>query len=401
MPPLAELLVYGDEMDGKNIIDEDKQYIAGTYARFPVAFKEGRGCRLYDYDGKEYVDCGSGIAVDIFGINDEEWKNAVIAQLNSVQHTSNLFYTEPQARLAKLLCEKTGAKKVFFGNSGAEANECAIKAARKYGEVHHGEKRKEIITLKDSFHGRTLATLAATGQDAFHKYYGPFPAGFVYAEPTTEGVEKCVNENTCAVMIECIQGESGVNTLDKDFVKYVEKLCKERDILLICDEVQTGNGRTGYLYAYQAYGISPDIVTTAKGLGGGLPIGACMLFEKCEGVFGFGDHGSTFGGNPVVCAGACSIIGRIDEKLLLSVREKGEYFNTGLEKIEGVEEVSGMGLMIGIKTAKPASEIAKKCIDKGLLVLTAHSKVRLLPPLNISKDEIDFALKILSEVISE
>ena len=387
-------------MDGKFIIDEDKEYVAGTYARFPVAFKEGKGCRLYDYDDKEYVDFGSGIAVDIFGVNDGEWKSAVIEQLNKVQHTSNLFYTEPQAQLARLMCEKTGAKKVFFGNSGAEANECAIKAARKYGELKHGAARKEIITLKNSFHGRTLATLAATGQEEFHKYYGPFPAGFVYADPTLEGVESCITEDTCAVMIECIQGESGVNVLDKSFVQGLGKLCRERDILLICDEVQTGNGRTGYMYAYQAYGISPDIVTTAKGLGGGLPIGACMLFDKCKAVFGFGDHGSTFGGNPVVCAGACSVISRIDEKLLSDVRKKGEYLMSELKKIDGVEEVTGMGLMIGIKTEKPAAEIAKKCISKGLLVLTAHSKVRILPPLIIGKAEIDFAIKILSEVIS-
>lgn len=388
-------------MKSKDIIEEDKKYIAGTYARFPVAFKEGKGSRLYDYDGREYVDCGSGIAVNIFGVNDEEWKNAVIAQMNSIQHASNLYYTKPQADLARLLCERTGAKKVFFGNSGAEANECAIKAARKYGEIKYGADRKQIITLKESFHGRTLATLAATGQDAFHKYYGPFPEGFVYADPTIEGVEACMNERTCAVMIECIQGESGVNVLDKNFVQAVEKLCRERDIIFICDEVQTGNGRTGRLYAYQAYGVSPDIVTTAKGLGGGLPIGACMLFEKCAGVFGHGDHGSTFGGNPVVCAGAYSILSRIDEKLLVSVREKGEYFREGLKKIDGVKEVTGMGLMIGIHTAKPAAEVANECMKRGLLVLTAHSNVRLLPPLTISKDDIDFALKILNEVISQ
>ena len=388
-------------MKSKDIIEEDKKYIAGTYARFPVAFKEGKGSRLYDYDGREYVDCGSGIAVNIFGVNDEEWKNAVIAQMNSIQHASNLYYTKPQADLARLLCERTGAEKVFFGNSGAEANECAIKAARKYGEIKYGADRKQIITLKESFHGRTLATLAATGQDAFHKYYGPFPEGFVYADPTIEGVEACMNERTCAVMIECIQGESGVNVLDKDFVQAVEKLCRERDIIFICDEVQTGNGRTGRLYAYQAYGVSPDIVTTAKGLGGGLPIGACMLFEKCAGVFGYGDHGSTFGGNPVVCAGAYSILSRIDEKLLQSVREKGEYFREGLKKIDGVKEVTGMGLMIGIHTDKPAAEVANECMKRGLLVLTAHSNVRLLPPLTISKDDIDFALKILNEVISQ
>lgn len=388
-------------MNGKDIIEEDKQYIAGTYARFPVAFREGKGCRLYDYDGKEYVDCGSGIAVNIFGVNDEEWKKAVTDQLGCVQHASNLFYTEPQAKLAKLMCEKTGAKKVFFGNSGAEANECAIKVARKYGETRYGASRKKIITLKDSFHGRTLATLAATGQDVFHKYYGPFPAGFVYAEPDLKGVLNCIDGDTCAIMIECIQGESGVNVLDGQFVKEIEKICKERDILFICDEVQTGNGRTGYLYAYEAFGVHPDIVTTAKGLGGGLPIGACMLFEKCADVFGYGDHGSTFGGNPVVCAGAYSILSRIDDKLLAEVRRKGEYFKEKLAAIKGVKNVSGMGLMIGLETEKPAAEIAKKCIDKGLLVLTAHSKVRLLPPLSISKDEMDFAVRILSEVISQ
>lgn len=388
-------------MNGKDIIEEDKQYIAGTYARFPVAFREGKGCRLYDYDGKEYVDCGSGIAVNIFGVNDEEWKKAVTDQLGCVQHASNLFYTEPQAKLAKLMCEKTGAKKVFFGNSGAEANECAIKVARKYGETRYGASRKKIITLKDSFHGRTLATLAATGQDAFHKYYGPFPTGFVYAEPDLKGVLNCIDGDTCAIMIECIQGESGVNVLDGQFVKEIEKICKERDILFICDEVQTGNGRTGYLYAYEAFGVHPDIVTTAKGLGGGLPIGACMLFEKCADVFGYGDHGSTFGGNPVVCAGAYSILSRIDDKLLAEVRRKGEYFKEKLAAIKGVKNVSGMGLMIGLETEKPAAEIAKKCIDKGLLVLTAHSKVRLLPPLSISKDEMDFAVRILSEVISQ
>ncbi len=387
-------------MDGKNIIEEDKQYIAGTYARFPVAFRDGKGCRLYDYDGKEYIDCGSGIAVNVFGVNDEKWKKAVIDQLNCIQHTSNLFYTEPQARLAKMLCERTGAKKVFFGNSGAEANECAIKAARKYGETHYDPERKQIITLKDSFHGRTLATLAATGQDNFHRYFGPFPEGFSYADPTVEGVKKCMTENTCAVMIECIQGESGVNVLDGDFVRGLEKLCRERDILLICDEVQTGNGRTGYLYSYMAYGIQPDIVTTAKGLGGGLPIGACMLFEKCADVFGYGDHGSTFGGNPVVCAGACSILERLDDKLLESVREKGAYFKEQLSKIKGVKSVTGAGLMIGIETDKPAAEIAAECVKRGLLVLTAHSKVRLLPALTISKEEADFAVRILNEVIS-
>ncbi|MDE7086987.1 MAG: aminotransferase class III-fold pyridoxal phosphate-dependent enzyme, partial [Clostridia bacterium] len=346
-----------------------------------------------------YIDCATGIGVNIFGINDEEWKNAVKAQIDSVQHVCNLYYSQPQTQLAKLICEKTGASKVFFGNSGAEANECAIKIARKYGNTRYG--RNEIITLKNSFHGRTIATLTATGQDGFHKYFDPFLEGFKYADPTMEGVIKCYTDKTCAVMVEVIQGESGVHVLDFGFLKELEKFCKERDILLICDEVQCGNGRTGYLYAYEAAGIKPDVVTTAKGLGGGLPIGACFLFEKCANVFGAGDHGTTFGGNPVACAGACSIIERLTPQLLMEVQGKGAYLKTNLEHIKNVTSVSGMGLMIGISTTKNAREIAAKCLEKGLVVLTAHEKVRLLPPLTITKDEMNTALKILNEVISE
>ncbi|MDE5766242.1 MAG: aspartate aminotransferase family protein [Clostridia bacterium] len=386
-------------MDKSQIFAEDGEYIANTYARFKVAFKEGKGAKLYDYDGKEYIDCATGIGVNIFGINDEEWKNAVKAQLDSIQHVCNLYYSQPQTELAKALCKKTGAKKVFFGNSGAEANECAIKAARKYGNERYG--RNEIITLKNSFHGRTIATLTATGQDGFHKHFMPFLEGFKYADPTMDGIFECYTDKTCAVMVEVVQGESGVNPLDFGFLKELEKFCKERDILLICDEVQCGNGRTGYLYAYEAAGISPDIVTTAKGLGGGLPIGACMLFDKCENVFGFGDHGTTFGGNPVVCAGALSIINRLTPDLLLEVQGKGAYIKTHAERIKNVTNVSGTGLMIGISTTKNAREVAQKCLEKGLIVLTAHDKVRLLPPLTITKEEINTALKILNEVISE
>ncbi|MDE7400506.1 MAG: aspartate aminotransferase family protein [Clostridia bacterium] len=386
-------------MDKSQIFAEDGEYIANTYARFKVAFKEGKGAKLYDYDGKEYIDCATGIGVNIFGINDEEWKNSVKAQLDSIQHVCNLYYSQPQTELAKALCKKTGAKKVFFGNSGAEANECAIKAARKYGNERYG--RNEIITLKNSFHGRTIATLTATGQDGFHKHFMPFLEGFKYADPTIDGIFECYTDKTCAVMVEVVQGESGVNPLDFGFLKELEKFCKERDILLICDEVQCGNGRTGYLYAYEAAGISPDIVTTAKGLGGGLPIGACMLFDKCENVFGFGDHGTTFGGNPVVCAGALSIINRLTPDLLLEVQGKGAYIKTHAERIKNVTSVSGAGLMIGISTTKNAREVAQKCLEKGLIVLTAHDKVRLLPPLTITKEEINTALKILNEVISE
>lgn len=386
-------------MELQDIISADKEYVASTYARFNVAFKSGSGAKLYDFDGKEYIDCATGIGVNIFGVNDEEWKNAVKAQLDKIQHVSNLYYSQPQAELAKLLCQKTGASKVFFSNSGAEANECAIKVARKYGNTRYG--RNEIITLKNSFHGRTMATLTATGQDSFHKNFTPFLDGFKYAEPTIDGIYECYTEKTCAVMVEVIQGESGVNQLDKEFLKELEKFCKSRDILLICDEVQCGNGRTGYLYAYESVGIHPDIVTTAKGLGGGLPIGACMLFDKCKDVYTFGDHGSTFGGNPVSCAGAISIIERLTPELLLEVQGKGAYLKINLEHIKNVTAVSGEGLMIGISTTKPAKEIAKACLEKGLVVLTAHEKVRLLPPLNITKEEINTALKILNEVISQ
>lgn len=380
---------------------EDKEYISNTYNRFAVDLARGEGATLWSEEGKKYVDFGSGIAVNTFGVNDEVWKKAVTDQLNKIQHASNLYYTRPQAHLAHLLCEKTGAKKVFFCNSGAEANECAIKAARKYSFDKYGEGRFRIVTLKNSFHGRTIATLSATGQDAMHKYFMPFLEGFSYADPTFEGVKKCCSEQTCAVMIEPIQGEGGVRPLDAEEVKKIEGFCKKHDILLIVDEVQTGNGRTGKLYAYEHFGISPDIVTTAKGLGGGLPLGAAMFFEKCRDVFGAGDHGSTFGGNPVACAGAVSILERLDEKLMLEVQGKSAYLFTHLGRIKNVLSVTGMGLMIGLETTKPSREIAEKCLERGLIVLTAKNKVRLLPPLNVKKDEIDFALQILNEVISE
>ncbi len=388
-------------MKFEQIKQMDTAHIASTYRRFSIALERGEGATLTDMDGKQYVDFSSGIAVNIFGINDETWKNAVIAQLNKVQHTCNLYYTEPQVRLAELLCEKSGARKVFFANSGAEANECALKAARKYSFDKYGPDRYEIVTLENGFHGRTLATLAATGQEEFHKFFGPFPGGFVYARPDFESVKEKITDKTCAVMMELIQGESGVHVLDKNFVRQITEYCQARDILVIIDEVQTGNGRTGYMYAYQGYGIMPDIVTTAKGLGGGLPIGACLLFEKTKDAFGYGDNGSTFGGNPVACAGAVSIVERLNEELFLEVRAKGEYLRTFLSKMPGVEEVTGLGLMIGVRTNGKASvrEIAEKCVEKGLLVLTAHDRLRLLPPLTIKKTEMDEGLKILNEVM--
>lgn len=387
-------------MENFDVFIEDNRFLANTYARYKVAFISGEGACLKDINGKEYIDCASGIGVNVFGINDGEWKNAVKAQLDSIQHVCNLYYSKPQVELAKALCKLTGCKKVFFCNSGAEANECAIKAARKYGNSRYGD-RNEIITLKNSFHGRTMATLTATGQDAFHKHFTPFLEGFKYADPNMEGIYSCYTEKTCAVMVEVIQGESGVRVLDKQFLQELEAFCKQRDILLICDEVQCGNGRTGYAYAYEWAGIHPDMVTTAKSIGGGLPLGACMFFEKCENVFGYGDHGSTFGGNPVACAGAVSIVNRLTPELMLEVQGKGAYLKTNLEHIKNVTQVSGMGLMIGISTTKNAREVAQKCLDKGLVVLTAHDRVRLLPPLNVTKQQIDSALKILNEVISQ
>ena len=375
----------------------DKKYVANTYSRFPVEIVSGKGSYVYTPDGKEYIDMGSGIGVTAFGIADDDWKNAVISQLDKVQHMSNLYYTEPCAKLAKLLCEKTGFKKVFFANSGAEANECAIKVARKYAQDKKGEDYYTIITLNNSFHGRTLTTLAATGQDHFHKLFQPLTPGFIHCDANDfSQIEKAVAENKIAgIMIECVQGEGGVIALDDSYVKAVAKLAKEQDIILIVDEVQTGNGRTGELYSYMNYDIQPDVISTAKGIGGGLPLGATLLGEKVENVLGFGDHGSTFGGNPVSCAGAISIIERIDKTFLDDVKAKSEYIFNELSGSDGVKSVSGMGLMIGIETEKPAAEIVKKCIDKGVLCLTAKTKVRLLPALNIPMETLKKAVSVI------
>ena len=383
-----------------DIIQLDKQYIANTYARFPLQLVKGQGSRVWDEAGKEYIDLGTGIAVNSFGIGDEAWKNAVTAQLDKIQHTSNLYYSEPCALLAKQLCTRTGMDKVFFSNSGAEANECAIKAARKYGEVTKGKDYYTIITLKNSFHGRTITTLSATGQDVFHEHFTPMTAGFVHAAANDlEEVKALVKtQKCCAVMIELVQGEGGVMALDKEYVKALAAFVKEQDLLLIVDEVQTGNGRTGGLYAFMEYGIQPDVFTTAKGLGGGLPIGATVLNEKAAKLFTPGLNGSTFGGNPIACAGALSIIKRIDEALLSEVKAKSEYIFSELENASGVKSVSGMGLMIGVETEKDAGEIIKACMEKGVLVIKAKNKVRLLPALNIPWDDLKIAIKTLKEV---
>lgn len=386
-----------------NVIELDKQYIAGTYARFPLQLEKGKGSLLYDSNGKEYIDLGTGIAVNAFGVGDEEWTKAVTAQLGKIQHTSNLYYSEPCALLAKELCTRTGMKKVFFSNSGAEANECAIKAARHYGQTRKGKEYSTIITLKNSFHGRTITTLSATGQDVFHEYFTPMTEGFVYAEANNFNDIKALmgQHKCCAVMIELVQGEGGVTALDKEYVKAVEELVREQDMLLIVDEVQTGNGRTGELYAYMGYGITPDVVTTAKGLGGGLPIGATLLGARVQDLFTAGMNGSTFGGNPVACAGALSILKRIDEDLLKEVREKSDYIFRELSSAKGVKSVTGKGLMIGVECEKDAGKIISACMERGVLVIKAKHKVRLLPALNIPMALLEKAIKTVKEVIEE
>ncbi len=386
-----------------NIIETDNKYVAHSYGRYPICITSGKGSVLYGDDGKEYIDFGTGIAVNTLGVSDDVWQQAVIEQIGKVQHTSNLYYTEPCAKLAEMLCERTGMKKVFFSNSGAEANECAIKAARRYAFLKYGDGHSTIITLENSFHGRTITTLSATGQEHYHHEFTPFTEGFVYAKPNDmDDVKRLAAENKCvAVMIEVIQGEGGVCPLDRDFVKDLRKFTEENDLLLIVDEVQTGNGRTGQLYAYMNYGIMPDIVSTAKGLAGGLPLGATMLGEKVQDVYTPGTHGSTFGGNPVCCAAALSVLERIDDKLLAGVREKSEYIFDELNGAKGVESVSGAGFMIGVKCEKPASEIVNKCMERGLLVLTAKDRVRLLPALNIDFDLLKKGVEILKEAIAE
>ena len=386
-----------------SFMNMDQSYVAGTYKRFPVEIISGKGSRVTDINGKEYVDMGSGIGVTAFGFGDEAWMAAVTEQLGKVQHTSNLYYTEPCAKLAKLLCERTGMKKVFFANSGAEANECAIKVARKYSAMKKGSDCYTIVTLVNSFHGRTLTTLAATGQDHFHKDFQPLTPGFIHV-PANDiaALEAAVAEHQVAgVMMEVIQGEGGVNALDQQYLMAADKLCHDNDIPFIIDEVQTGNGRTGKLYGYMNFKISPDIVSTAKGLGGGLPIGACMMNEKTEAVLGYGDHGSTYGGNPVCCAGAISVIERLDDNFLGRVKRRSGYVMASLYNAPGIESVSGMGLMIGIKTTAPAADVVRECMNRGVLCLTAKDKVRLLPALNIPMDDLEYAIETIKAVAKE
>ena len=379
---------------------KDALYIANTYARFPIEIVSGKGSEVFDENGKRYIDLGSGIGVSAFGICDSEWANAVTAQLNKLSHASNLYYTEPCVKLAEKLCSISGMKKVFFGNSGAEANECAIKVARKYAQDKKGVDHSVIVTLKNSFHGRTLTTLAATGQDVFHTKFLPLTDGCVYANAhDIDSVKDALDKNKVAgVLMECIQGEGGVVPLERDFVKAVAKMCDERDVLLLIDEVQTGNGRTGKPYAYMNYGITPDVVSTAKGLGGGLPIGACMIGEKAQNVLSFGDHGSTFGGNPVACAGAITVVDRLTDGMMDEVNEKSKLIFDTLTGAEGIKAVTGMGLMIGLSVTRPAKEIVCECMERGVICLTAKDRVRLLPALNIPVETLKEALEVIKEV---
>lgn len=382
-----------------NITKTNDEYVADTYARFPVEIVSGKGSIAVGSDGKEYIDLTSGIGVNSLGYCDGGWTAAVAAQAATLQHVSNLYHTEPSAKLAKALCEKSQMKKVFFCNSGAEANEGAIKSARKYAAEKKGADFYTVITLENSFHGRTLATLAATGQEVFHKDFTPLTPGFVSVKPNFEELENAVKNNkTAAVMLECIQGEGGVLPLGEDFLKKTEKLCKEEDVLLIVDEVQTGNGRTGAYFSYMNYGISPDVVTTAKGLGGGLPIGAVLFGEKTENVLKKGDHGSTFGANPVCAAAALYVVNTLDKKFLSEVKKKSDFVFSALKNADGIKSVSGEGLMIGIETERPAAEVINECIGRGVLCLKAKNKVRLLPPLNIPDDLLKKAVDVIKEV---
>ena len=382
-----------------NTFEMDQAYIAGTYKRFPVEIVSGHGSLVRGVDGREYIDMGSGIAVTSFGIADPDWIAAVEQQIHQVQHMSNLYYTAPCARLAKALCERTGMAKVFFSNSGAEANECAIKAARKWAAEKKGPACSTILTLENSFHGRTLTTLAATGQDHYHELFQPLTPGFAsFPAGDLAALKKlCAGGNVAGVLIECVQGEGGVLPLDPGFVREMDAFLKEQEILLMVDEVQTGNGRTGTLYAYMQYGLTPDVVSTAKGLAGGLPMGATLLSEKLKDVFSYGDHGSTFGGNPVAAAAALSVVNRLTEDFLAEVRRKSQLIRSRLEGAPGIEFVSGLGLMLGIKTLLPASQVVARCMEKGMLCLTAKDRVRLLPALNIPDELLLRAADILLE----
>lgn len=390
-------------MNSADIINKEKQYLMDTYTRYPVVIVRGRGATVYDCEGKEYIDFSSGVGVNSLGYGNYKWARAVSEQAKKLAHISNLFYNPVMVELAEILVNITGMSKVFFANSGAEANEGAIKLARKYSFDKYGKGRSNIITLENSFHGRTITTLAATGQEQFHNFFFPFTEGFKFAKANDIGsVINAADKSVCAIMIEMIQGEGGVLPLDKDFVLDASKLAKEKDILLIVDEVQTGVGRTGTFLACQQYGIKPDIVTLAKGLGGGLPIGAVLCSEPLSSVLGKGTHASTFGANPVCCAGAIEVLKQIGKKDFLDeVTKKGEYIRNKLSELPQVTEIRGKGLLLGVDLKGfNSKEITKKMVENGLLIITAKSAVRIMPPLVISYEEIDKGLEIFKNTIN-
>ncbi|HRR77069.1 MAG TPA: aspartate aminotransferase family protein [Ruminococcus sp.] len=390
--------------NNKKTIQKFNDHVVQSYGRYPLAMKKGQGRRCVDEDGKEYIDLGSGIGTNSLGYCDEKWADAVCAQVRTLQHNSNYYYTEVQAEFAEKLCETAGYKSVFFGNSGAEANECAIKTARKYSFDKYGKGRHNIITLVNSFHGRTIATLSATGQDVFHNYFFPFVEGFINVEANNiDDLKAKLDDTVCAVMIEYVQGEGGVNALQQDFVDAIYDLCAKKDVLVIADEIQTGVGRTGKFLAGDHFGKKADITTLAKGIAGGIPMGACLMNEKCSGVLTAGTHGSTFGGNPIACAGGLAVLDRLSSNGFLDeVAKNAEYIKKELEKCSEVASVTGLGLMVGISLkTKKAGDVAKEALNRGLLVLTAKEKVRLLPPLTISEDELRDGLKILMEILEE
>lgn len=387
-----------------DLLNNTKEYLMSTYAPLPINIVKGEDCSLFDDNNKKYIDFTSGIGVNSVGYNNKAWKDAIIAQLNSFQHLSNIFANETTVELAKKLIELSGMSKVFFSNSGAEANEGAIKLAKKYSTMKYGKERNKILSLTKSFHGRTLATLKATGQEKFHNYFFPFIEGFDYIQANSlESLKEKLTDDVCAIIMEAVQGEGGVNPLNKDFVLEVCNLAKEKDILIIFDEVQCGIGRTGKLFGFNEFDIEADIVTLAKGLGGGLPIGAVLCNEKLSKVFVPGDHGSTYGGNPVVCAGALSVLNQICNEDMYSKIKNNEAIIRNMiseANLPNVKEVRGLGLMIGIEIDGDSSTIQKEALTKGLLVLTAGPNViRLLPPLVISDSDLKDGLNILIEIL--
>ncbi|MEG9482383.1 aspartate aminotransferase family protein [Mannheimia sp. HC-2023] len=386
-----------------NIKQLDKDYIAQTYGRFDLALSHGKGCNVWDFEGNQYLDFTSGIGVNSLGWADDDWLNAVVAQAGKLQHTSNLFFTEPSSQLAKKLVTASGLKRAFFCNSGAEANEGAVKTARKYSHDKYGAGCSTVLTLVNSFHGRTISTLAATGQNVFHQHFHPFTEGFEYvpANDIDALTARLQTNDVCGVLVEVVQGEGGVCSLDNDYLQAVQTLCQEKDLIFIIDEVQTGIGRTGTLFSYEQFGLKPDVVTLAKGLGGGLPIGAFLLGERVENTLGKSDHGSTFGGNPVACAGANVVVDRINADFLAEVQRKGQKLRETLGTLPKVKSVSGLGLMLGVEFEEGvlASDVVAKCLEKGVLFLTAKTKLRLLPPLMISDAQIDQGMNVLREVL--